>query len=179
MALDPACESGCGPALIVDGSVPTPPSTVGGCTWTATYANGEGAMGSEYSTVSLTNVGSTVCPTPTIGAVTGTTADGRSVPAQRGDVIGGLGPAPPSVQPGAAVQITIVTTTSADICGAASRQVTSLTVDIGSPLPVTLPSPLETACQFSVSQPGTAQLTDRTISSAFAGAAGRASSVRA
>jgi hypothetical protein len=113
-------------------------------------------MGSEYSTVSLTNAGSVPCPPPTIRAVHGTTADGRTVAAQGDDVIGGLGPAPASVAPGSAVQITLVTTTSADICGATSRLVTALQLDLGVALDVALPDPLETGCQFRFSRPGTA-----------------------
>ena len=141
--------------MIVDGPVPTTPPSAG-CTWTAAYQKGEGAMGSEYSTVSLTNAGPVACPPPQFAGVTGTTADGRTMAAQGDDVIGGLGPAPASVAPGAAVQITLVTTTSAEICGAASRQVVALQLDIGVPLDVALPAPLETGCQFRFSQPGTA-----------------------
>lgn len=158
LALDPACEGQCSPKLIVDSAPADPSANVGGCSWRGTYQGGDGAMGTEYSTLSLTNTGSQSCPVPHVDGVTGTTADGQQATAHDDDdASGGLQPAPAQVRPGGSVQVVVATANDASLCDKPSAMVATLDIDIGASVHLTLPRPIETACNFSYTQPGIAQ----------------------
>ena len=153
-----ACSGVCQPSVIVDGLVLAPPTGVGGCNWQGAYKADEGAMGSRYTQISLINAGSQACPVPHVAGVTGITSSGAKVPAEEDDQGGGLmPPAPANVAPGQAVQVIVVTNTSADLCAQPTRPVTRLAIDIGGEVDVALPSDLDTGCTFSYTQPGAAQ----------------------
>jgi len=155
---DAACSGACQPSVIVDGLVLAPPTGVGGCNWQGAVKTDEGAMGSRYTQISLINAGSQACPVPHVAGVTGITSSGAKVPAEEDDQGGGLmPPAPANVAPGQAVQVIVVTNTSADLCAQPSRPVTRLAIDIGGEVDVALPSDLDTGCTFSYTQPGAAQ----------------------
>ena len=66
-------------------------------------------------------------------------------------------PPPASVAHDTSVQIAVATTTSAGVCNTPSMTVSRLVIDVDPPqqqLQVTLPQPIETACDFTFTQPG-------------------------
>ena len=153
LAFDPSCTGTCPPSMVLD-SAEGRATSVDGCSWSARYQDNDGAMGHEYTIISLTNAGSAACPVPTVAGVSASAADGTTVTATADDGAIPLQPPPASVAAGQSVQLAVGTTTAADFCDKPSRQAASLTVDIGVALPVALDRPVETACQLTFTQPG-------------------------
>ena len=131
-----------------------------GCVWQPSFAGHDGAGGTEFTWIDLTNTSTQTCAPPEVVGVPHDTPDGvGTFAATRADSVNGLSPTPASVGPNERVTLQLTTTGSTDACGMPSRPIK----DVGLTLApggfsfmtrVSFPLAIETACRFEYSLGG-------------------------
>ncbi len=124
------------------------------CTWTGAVVMGDGAMGSHYTTLSLTNSTDRPCVAPMVTGGALQTANGLVGLRFDRDLM--TTPLPPIVAPGQAVDVITQTSSNYDVCGAiAPVPATQVILQIERRDPVTIDvvgDTIDAACGGSVSQ---------------------------